>query len=163
MISSRTWSTWTNISQAGVNGLTDSVGAYERNRLWITEVETHSFWFSRFMTGILRRVGVDKRQDEVITIEVLHACDKVLDREWRRCDTLMAKQVVAKMDTWFVAGFCTGLRGEEMLLIEYKGTAKSLEYLRASKHPHFSFAILGRTKGNIVGFREQNLKFRACL
>jgi hypothetical protein len=42
----------TNISQAGVAGLGDAVGAYEKKRMWISKVSTHSFWFSRFMAGI---------------------------------------------------------------------------------------------------------------
>jgi hypothetical protein len=42
----------TNISQAGVSGLQDSVGAYERKHVWISTVVTHQFWFSRFITGV---------------------------------------------------------------------------------------------------------------
>ena len=140
--------TLTNISQARVNGLNESIRAYERNKLWITEVETHSFWFARFMTGILRRVGVDKQQDEVITIDVLHACQKILEVEWRKADTLAYKRVVAESGAWLIGGFCTGLRGEEMLLIEFAGTQKSLQHIRDEKNAHFSFVILGRTKGN---------------
>jgi hypothetical protein len=41
-----------NISHAGVSGLSDVVGAYERNRCWISKVPTHTFWFHRFMVGI---------------------------------------------------------------------------------------------------------------
>jgi hypothetical protein len=48
----------TNISQAGASGLTDVIGAYERNRTWISRVPTHSFWFSRlyqaFTSGLVR-------------------------------------------------------------------------------------------------------------
>jgi hypothetical protein len=39
----------TKISQAYVGGLGDSVGAYERNKMLITGVVTHKFWYSRFM------------------------------------------------------------------------------------------------------------------
>jgi hypothetical protein len=52
------------------------------------------------------------------------------------------------MGTWFVAGFCTGIRGEETLLIEHDGTAKSLKHLGDAMDPHFEFVIWGRTKGN---------------
>jgi hypothetical protein len=47
----------TNISQASVGGLENSVGAYERRRMWISNSASHQFWFSRFMTGIHKRVG----------------------------------------------------------------------------------------------------------
>lgn len=42
----------TNVTQAGVHGLQDVVGAYERNRMWISGVPTHSFWFTQFMSGV---------------------------------------------------------------------------------------------------------------
>jgi hypothetical protein len=45
-------SSMTNISQAGVGGLKESVGAYERNRMFILDVVTHKFWYSCFMTGV---------------------------------------------------------------------------------------------------------------
>jgi hypothetical protein len=138
----------TNISQAGVSGLEDAVGAYEKGRMWISKVPTHSFWFTRFMTGIHKRVGEIKRQDEPITIDVLHAIDALLEREWRRSEDPVSRKKTAEMGAWIIGGFCTGLRGEEMLLIEYAGTAKSIENLNDPKEPHFTFVISGRTKGN---------------
>jgi len=43
----------TNVSQAGVGGLGDVIGAYERNRTWISNVPIHSMWFAtRFMRGL---------------------------------------------------------------------------------------------------------------
>ena len=41
----------TNCYQADVEGLGDNIGAYERQRLWITGAPTQSFWFSRFVAG----------------------------------------------------------------------------------------------------------------
>ena len=51
------------------------------------------------------------------------------------------------MGTWFVTGFCTGLRGEEMLLIELSGMMKGLENLK-KREPYFKLMITGTTKGN---------------
>jgi hypothetical protein len=53
------------------------------------------------------------------------------------------------MGTWLSGGVCRGLRGEEMLLIDLYGTAKSVaQFLKSdSPDPHFKFAIIGRTKG----------------
>lgn len=47
----------TNASQAGVMGLSSQIGAYERNKLWISDAPTHSMWFDRFMMGLHKRVG----------------------------------------------------------------------------------------------------------
>jgi hypothetical protein len=138
----------TNISQAGASGLDDSVGAYERGRMWISKVPTHSFWFSRFMNGVHKRVGEIKRQDEPITIDVLHSIESILETEWRRTNDPISRKRTAEMGAWLIGGFCTGMRGEEMLLIEYAGTAKSVEKLNDPREPHFTFVVSGRTKGN---------------
>jgi hypothetical protein len=142
----------TNVSQAGVSGLGATIGAYEKNRLWISEVPTHSFWFTRFMTGIHWRVGEVRKQDEPITIGVLKVIEDLLEGDWRRATTLGQKRRIAEMGVWFVCGFCTGLRGEEMVLIELSRTASSLKFLRAEvlggDEPWFKLAVSGRTKGN---------------
>ena len=138
----------TNASQAGVTGLGDSVRAYERNRMWISGVVTSSFWFSRFMDGLHKRVGENRRQDEPITIDVLCALEKILEQEWRESDRPEARRQAAEMGAWFMAGFCSGLRGEEMLLIELAGTTRELVHLLDPSLPHFLLAISGRTKGN---------------
>jgi hypothetical protein len=138
----------TNISQAGAAGLGDAVGAYEKGRMWILKVPTHSFWFNRFMTGIHKRVGEIKRQDEPVTIDVLHKIDELLEMEWNRTEDPILRGKTAEMGAWIVGGFCTGLRGEEMLLIEYAGTAKSVDNVTSENEPYFTFVISGRTKGN---------------
>jgi hypothetical protein len=109
-----------NIEQATRNGLGDVIGAYKRNRMWISRVTTHSFWFSRFMQGIRKRVGQVVKQDWPIRIDSLHAVQVLLEQEWNHTggDEERKKQV-AEIGVWFVGGFCVGLRGEKMLLIEY--------------------------------------------
>ena len=143
----KTRSTVTNISQAGVEGLSDSIGAYERKKLWISKVATHSFWFSRFMSGLHKRVGELRKQDEPLSIDVVHAAARILEVEWARAKTKHQKKRIAEMGVWFVAGFCSGLRGEEMILIERAGTINSLAHLEDSE-PWFKFVVSGPTKGS---------------
>jgi hypothetical protein len=78
----RAMSVVTNISQAAVGGLEDSVGAYERNRMFISGVVTHKFWFSRFMSGVHKSVGQIRKPDRVLTINVIHLVDRILESEW---------------------------------------------------------------------------------
>jgi hypothetical protein len=139
----------TNVTQAGVGGLGDSVGAYERNRTWISSVATHQFWYSRFMNGVHKRVGEVRKPDEIITIEVLHAVDKILEKEWAKAKTQEAKRKICEIGAWMMGGFCTGLRGEEMLLVDLLGTATSVRKLMRDEaaDPHFKFIVIGRTKG----------------
>jgi hypothetical protein len=143
----RSRSVVTNISQAGVFGLGELVGAFERRKMWISQVVTHTFWFSRFMSGLHKRVGEIKKRDEAITIDVIHAIEDILHSEWRKTNDPNVQQKIAEMGVWFIGGFCVGLRGEEMLLIEFAGTSNSLRHMNDSL-PHFVLVISGQTKGN---------------
>ena len=138
----------TNVSQAGVGGLSDAVGAYERKKIWISTVPTHTFWFERFMEGLHRRVGEIKKQDWPIPIEALQEVEKLLESEWVKTTTLTEQKRVSEMGVWFVVGFCTGMRGEEIVMVELVGTANSRKFLEDQKLAHFELMILGRTKGN---------------
>lgn len=140
----------TNISQAGATGLSDVVGAYERNRVWISKVPTHSFWFVRFMQGIHKRVGEVRKQDEVITIDVMKEVERVMEHEWHTARTDEVRLRVAEVGAWFLLGFCSGLQGEEMTKIEWKGTIESLGNLERPVDPFFVLLIAGQTKGNQV-------------
>jgi hypothetical protein len=137
----------TNATQAGVSGLSDTVRGYEKSKMWISGVVTHSFWFTRFMEGLHKRVGKVRHQDEPITIEVLHELDRLLEEEWRQARTPTLKRRAAEMGSWFIVGFFSGLRGEEMLLIELAGTARDLVFLTDSVCPHFILVVSGQTKG----------------
>jgi hypothetical protein len=88
----KTRSTVTNISQSGIEGLTDTIGAYERKRMWISKVATHQFWFSRFMSGLHKRVGELKKQDEPLSIDVIRAAGDILELEWTKANTAGAQK-----------------------------------------------------------------------
>jgi hypothetical protein len=65
------------------------------------------------MEGLHKRVGEVRHQDKPITIEVLHELDWILEAKWQQAKLPSLKQQAAKMGTWFIVGFCSGLRGEE--------------------------------------------------
>jgi hypothetical protein len=142
-------STITNIIQAGVNGLGDSVGAYQRNKIWVTKAPTQKFWFARFMEGVHKRVGEIRMPDKILSIEQIHAIDRMMELEWKHSKTKTERKRISEMGTWICGGVCTGLRGEEMLLIDLFGTAKSVSQTmkKGAPDPYFKFVIIGRTKG----------------
>ena len=117
----------TYVTQAGAGGLGDSVGAYERKWTWISSAATHQFWYSRFMHEVHKRVGEVRKPDEIITIDVLHVVDKILEAEWKQSKTVSDKQRICEIGNWMMGGFCTGLPGEEMLLVDMLGTATSVQ------------------------------------
>jgi hypothetical protein len=58
------------------------MGAYQRNKIWMTKAPTQKFWFSRFMEGLHKRVlGEIRMPDKILTIEEVHAIDRALERE----------------------------------------------------------------------------------
>lgn len=138
----------TNVTRAGVTGLGETVAAHDAAKVYISEVGTHTLWFQRFMEGLKRRTGEVVRQDKAITIEVLQAVMENLEKRWEDATTLEERHATAQRGVWYSNGFCAGLRGEEMMLIEYNGTRNSLEYLipGACKDPHFFLAVTGPTK-----------------
>jgi hypothetical protein len=140
----------TNVCQAGVGGLSDTVGAYERNKVWISKVPTHTFWFSRFVAGCHKRVGQIRMPDRIFSIDALHAADKILEAEYKFATDEKEKLRIAEIGAWITLGFCTALRGEEMPLIDLFGTAKSIrdDMHPRAKDPHFKAVVIGRTKGD---------------
>jgi hypothetical protein len=80
----KTMSKVTNVSQVGVSGLGDSVGAYQRNEMWISTAVSHQFWFSRFFEGIHKRVGEVRSQNEAFTIDIILRIMLDLEQEWER-------------------------------------------------------------------------------
>jgi hypothetical protein len=142
----------TNVSQAGATGLLDVIGAYERNWSWISKVPTHTFWFHRFMVGIHKRVGEQiRRQDEALSIAFLHAVDRILEARWRATTDALVHRRVAEMGTWFCGGFCTGLRGKEMVRIAFSGTVNSMsKWMDKGLYSYFMFVVSRRSKGNQI-------------
>ena len=104
----------TNVFQAGVGGLSNTIGAYERQRMWISKVPTHLFWFTRFMGGIHKRVGDLRVQDKAVTLEVMKKVGNLVDSLWRAVAGMAGIVVegkwtrlrIAKMGAWFHIGFC---------------------------------------------------------
>lgn len=150
--------TLTNVTRASVVGLGDAIGTTERGPMsWVSDGATHTRWFGRFMVGIKRRVGEVTKQDEPISIEVLKKVEEILEERWAGTQCPDLRRSIALSGAWYMIGFCAGLRGEEMLIIELAGTRDSLEHLEEGRHPipYFLVPINGRTKLN----RDAGAKF----
>jgi hypothetical protein len=61
------------------------------------------------MVGVHKRVGGIRRQDEALTIDVLHEVNKILEARWKSTTDVLVHRRLAEMGTWFCGGFCTGL------------------------------------------------------
>jgi hypothetical protein len=93
-------------------------------------------------------VGEVKKREKDMTIDVVQVIESLVHEERSKTLNRKTKRRIAEMIVWIVGGFCIGLGGKKMLLIEFAGTAKSLKHTRNDRLSHFVFSILGRTKGN---------------
>ncbi len=71
--------------------------------------------------GSAQMSWTSKKRDKAMRIDVLHAIQTILHAEWGKTSDPKIKRQIAEMGTWIIGGFCVGLRGEEMLLIEFAG------------------------------------------
>ena len=99
-----------NLARAGCGGMREQVGAGDRQRVWISSVATHTFWFSRFMSGLKRRTGEVIKQDNAISIKELKAILKILEGGWNSARDPDTRLRTARMGLWYAGGFCTALR-----------------------------------------------------
>lgn len=74
------------------------------------------------MQSLYKRVGEARKQDEVISIDIIKSVEEILEGEWSVAYEDHARVCVAEMRLWSLAGFCTGLWGEEMVKIEWVGS-----------------------------------------
>jgi hypothetical protein len=109
----------------------------------------NAWWFKNNNTAFVGFiVGQAWKPDRVLTIDIIHAVDRILENEWEHARRTEEQKCIAEMGAWFIGGFCTGLRGEEMLLIKLAGTANNLKHMTDDKNAHFVFVISGSIKGS---------------
>ena len=78
------------------NVTTTSMFASEGRKSMATNCPVYGHWYSRFIQGVHNRMGDDIRPDMAISIEVLHAMLKRLDRQWMEKTDFKAKKAVAE-------------------------------------------------------------------
>ena len=149
-------SAFTNYSQACVGGLSTTVGAYEKNQVWMSNALTQTFFFTRFKEGMHRRVGEMVKPDEPITMDMLVCAMEILESRWIRAAEQGEGQSIDKITligAWLLLGFCLSFRGEEMPKIELAGTREGMKNVThhvPSMPPHVKVALAGRTKNKMA-------------
>ena len=86
------------------------------------------------------------KQDWPITIDVIIHEDETLNASWIEAPDVVTKKKGCQNGHVVCRRFCTGLRGEEMLMIKLAGTKHSLVQLTHPVDPHFCFQVLGRSR-----------------
>jgi hypothetical protein len=94
----------TNIIQAGVGGLGDSVGGYQCNKIWVTGAPTQKFWFARFMEGLHKRMGEIRMPDKFLSIKEVHTIYRMMEHEWKHARAKVDQKRISKMGAWISEG-----------------------------------------------------------
>lgn len=81
---------------------------------------------------------------------------EILEEDWILAKSNRQRFLIARTGAWFLSALCSGLRGEEMLLLDFKGTETSLKFLMVSYCPHFELVVIGP----IEGYRNNGTKFK---
>jgi hypothetical protein len=125
------------------------VGYKKGERLGFTNTSVYSMWFDRFIVGCHVRMGDDTRQDRAFSIELFLAIQKLLEEDLLKCQSMDAMLNVSLHGVFLIAGFCGGLRGEELPLMSLYATAKylSVAQLRSPELENVYLALRGRVKG----------------
>jgi hypothetical protein len=94
-------------------------------------------------------MGNDTRQDRSFTIELILAIQKLLEADMLQCQAMEAMLDVSLHGVFLIAGFCGGLRGEELPLLSLDATAKYLSVAqpRSPELANVCLALRGRVKG----------------
>jgi hypothetical protein len=125
------------------------VGYKKCEGLGFTNTSVYSLWFDLFIVGCHVRMGDDTRQDRAFSIEFIIAIQKIMEEDLLKCQSMEAMLNVSLHGVFLVAGFCSGLRGEELSLMSLDATAKYLSVAqpRLPELSNVCLALRGRVKG----------------
>jgi len=141
-------SVFSNLFHASYHGESMSVMAYETQKMFTTPCPTYGYWYQRFNLGLHKRMGDVVRSDFAVTSDIINALLRSLNEEWEDAASWEARAKIAEMAFVLIAGYCCGLRGEEIVKIDLAGLLKHLEVGKQDvAHPHVIVPLLGRIKG----------------
>jgi hypothetical protein len=127
------------------------VGYKKGERLVFTNISVYSLWFDHFIVGCHVRMGDDTRQDRAFVIELILAIQKLLEEYLLKCQSMEAMLNISLHGVFLIAGFCGGLRGQELPMMSLDATAKYLSVAqpRSVELENACLALRGRVKGGL--------------
>jgi hypothetical protein len=124
----KTWSAMSNYESTAAPEMRHSalVGCKKGERLGFTNTSVYSLWFDRFTVGFHVVIWDDTRQDRAFSIEFILSIQKLLEEDLLKCQSMEAMLNVSLHGVFLIAGFCGGLRGEDLPLLSLDATSKYL-------------------------------------
>lgn len=148
---------YSNLHHASAAGAGEVVafGGDDRQYSALTCCPTQSRWFARFTLGCKKRMGQDIRPDLAMSIEVLHALIRELEKLGVAGETLERKRLMVSVLAYVTICFCASLQGHEGFYVDLHGLRTHMHKGRENTSgtiPHVVIPLLGRFK-NEVGER----------
>jgi len=112
----------------------------------LTTCPTKNMWFERFAKGCLKRMGQEVRQDLATSIHLMHALQRLLEREWE--DSGEKERVnLAMIGAYIMIAFTGTFRGHEVFLVDTFGLLKYAREDHVERGERFVVVpLLGRYK-----------------
>lgn len=140
-----TW--YGNTFDAGVGYVNDSVIGREDCKQYVSDSPTGGKWFSRFMKGAKLRMGVERRQNEALTPEIMRALDDIVETRWTASKNEKEREHLEEVMVYAICEYTAGLRGEEVPMLSLKGLLTYWDEAAGAKIPHIMLTLQGRFKG----------------
>lgn len=136
-----------NAYHASVEGQDAMVMAKDTRKMTATRYPTYGTWFETFMKGCHKRMVEVVKPDQALSTSILLVILSILEEEWQQFPH--QRFAISLEGAFYVIGFCSASRGEELPLMDLCGTLKHWDQSITSVPPHIVVAILGRFKGEI--------------
>jgi hypothetical protein len=140
-----TW--YTHAHEAFTGGGEVSIFSADNKKMYETECVTRSRWFTAFLLGAKKRMGVTRKQNEALMSSQLLALLEVIEEDWIASPEGPAKKRLEEVAAFVCIGFSGSLRGEEVSLISIKGMIEHWESSRHHRIPHVMITLRGKFKG----------------
>ena len=139
-----------NMWHASAHGGLNAVVVRDTAKMFHTSCPTFGDWYERFTLGMHKRMGDLTIQDEAMSVELLLAVLELFERDFGLAgDDLELQADVIFPAAFCVVGFCAGLRGEEIPLMDLCETAKLFDVGMNHADPdlrHVIVPLIGRFK-----------------
>jgi hypothetical protein len=118
------------------------------NAYTLTRCSTNSVLFSKFIKGCEKRMGRVVKQDIALSVSVLLLILDNLNKELQNGATnIQRKREIVMLGSLLVIGFCDGLRGNELFLVEASSLCYYGDKGEQEGRAHVVIPLMGRFKG----------------
>ena len=142
-----TW--YGSLYDAGSGYVNESVIGREDKKQYVSDAPTGGKWFARFMRGAKLRMGVERRQNEALTSEIVLSMDRIVETRWQAAQSETERERLEEVMCYTLCEFGAGLRGEEVPLISLKGLLTYWDETQRHETPHIMLTLQGRFKGEV--------------